>query len=208
MIPDEKLSLCPFCGSPAALASYEEGWIIGCTNRGTLEHRGCPLFPSFTYSDNEAEAIAAWNRRSPQASAVEEALERLAQAEDANAKRLLDLADATDSEHKADDLTEKAVLYQQRASYLRGLIPAALRVLPAKPEGWRAMETAPKDGTWILARGHTGDRKPMVPLVVAWCPAGTGKQVASAGPDWFESFSFGRVGDLVEWSPIPTTEEG
>ena len=50
---------CPFCGGPAEVESKRCGWRVHCVEPGC-----CTAGP---YPDDctEAEAITAWNRRSP-----------------------------------------------------------------------------------------------------------------------------------------------
>lgn len=59
---EDGLLPCPFCGAPALLETYEDGWQIGCSFNPE-DGRSCGLFPTFGYFDEKAEAIAAWNRR-------------------------------------------------------------------------------------------------------------------------------------------------
>ena len=40
---------------------------------------------------------------------------------------------------------------------------------------WESMDTAPKDGTWILLRGRNAVGAPMIPVVAAWRLGGDGK---------------------------------
>lgn len=63
--PSAELLPCPFCGSPAALQVYDDGWIVGCSKKPTRDTAACPLFPACTYAEAKDEAIAAWNRRAP-----------------------------------------------------------------------------------------------------------------------------------------------
>lgn len=89
----EKLVLkpCPFCGSPAVLEhdnDHHGQWFnLGCARHwGNLRHHEEPciggrIFYTEAYGE-EADAIAAWNRRAPdpvaRAEALEEAASRLA----------------------------------------------------------------------------------------------------------------------------------
>ena len=57
----EELRTCPFCGGGATFEHLENGrWSIGC------EDDECIGFVSTTTFARRAEAIAAWNTRSPQ----------------------------------------------------------------------------------------------------------------------------------------------
>lgn len=65
--------------------------------------------------------------------------------------------------------------------------------------GWRTMESAPKDKTWILLRGRNAANRPMVPVVAAWRPFG-----ASSDCGWVDSGSFKPVDNLaIEWHALP-----
>ena len=57
----EPLKDCPFCGGAASLHNDTDSpcWFVGCSNSA------CPIEPCH-YADTEAEAIATWNRRTPQ----------------------------------------------------------------------------------------------------------------------------------------------
>lgn len=59
--PTDALLPCPFCGGAASLHNDTDSpcWFFGCSNSA------CPIEPCH-YADTEAEAIATWNRRTPQ----------------------------------------------------------------------------------------------------------------------------------------------
>jgi hypothetical protein len=69
-------------------------------------------------------------------------------------------------------------------------------------ERWKLMNTAPKDGTWILLRGRNSIGELMVPVVAAWCPP------AAKSHGWADSGSLRNFDALAsdpraDWCAIP-----
>jgi hypothetical protein len=76
---------------------------------------------------------------------------------------------------------------------------------------WEPIETAPKDGTWILIRGRNSANHPMIPVVCAWRHGEGG-----AGFAWRDSASLRDMGHLIsdvpadgaaDWAPLPSPPE-
>lgn len=105
-----------------------------------------------------------------------------------NGQRRLFVSMAKDGQCiKAEGADENSV-FQELAAI------AALR----QPAGWRPIETAPKDGTWVLIRGQNAVRRPMVPIVAAFRPPGC------LHIGWVDSGSFRHVDQFaIEWAPLP-----
>jgi hypothetical protein len=71
---------------------------------------------------------------------------------------------------------------------------------------WQPIETAPRDGTWILLRTRNSVGAPMAPVVAAWrfSPVRLGQ-----GPAWYCAESGHLIavgasrGHEVDWAPLP-----
>lgn len=67
---------------------------------------------------------------------------------------------------------------------------------------WQSVDTAPRDGTWILLRGRNAVDRPMIPVVIAWCPPG------ATYHGWSDSGSLRNMDSLAaspgaDWHPLP-----
>ncbi len=73
---------------------------------------------------------------------------------------------------------------------------------------WQPIETAPKDGTWILLRGRNSSNQPMIPIVVSW-RMGEGSAVSYAWRDSASLRDMSRTitdvpeGSSAEWMLAP-----
>lgn len=69
-------------------------------------------------------------------------------------------------------------------------------------DGWLSIETAPKDGTWILGCNDAGNQ-----AVIIWTE--NGLDVRSVRPGWIHPFTSGRLSPfwqghrVVYWRPLP-----
>lgn len=78
-------------------------------------------------------------------------------------------------------------------------VPRAANSQPIESDGWRDMESAPKDGTWVLLR-YAGEPTPVAAKWVTW----TGSDRKPRG-EWTENF-IRSSGEPVAWFPLPPIE--
>lgn len=67
---------------------------------------------------------------------------------------------------------------------------------------WKPIDTAPKDGRWILIRGRNSIGRLMVPVVASW------RQGHDHLYGWHDSASLKNLNDLAateaaDWMPLP-----
>lgn len=141
---------CPWCGGELYVSVQDIDNFIGHVECGGCDMRG-PI-SEWKYEDPEeakADAVerwnAAWNRRSPapQAQPDARAMEALKAANEA-----LAMVTAFESDARYIMGNTNFSIFQQR----REQVKQALQALsaPAADDGWRPIETAPKDGTDVL----------------------------------------------------------
>lgn len=144
MADEEKVSEllpCPFCGEHPVADDHS----IWCPN-------GACWGPIVENYDNLTDAIAAWNRRTP--TPVTEDVGDWVMVPREPTEAMLAAALAAPNERSFD-------------AEVTGLYRAMLSASPSPPksdgpgeDGWQPIETAPKDGTWILAQtGMIADEK-------------------------------------------------
>lgn len=130
-----ELKPCPFCGGEAF--EWTDAAVVECTVCDAEQH-----------GTNPEAAIAAWNRRAKSAPEVGEG-ERAERWEADVSRRIAGLTmrpDARDFDALVSDIHE--IL---RADRLLGYTPAEIvRASPVRSEGWKEIESAPKDRTSVI----------------------------------------------------------
>ncbi len=78
----------------------------------------------------------------------------------------------------------------------------------AKPSGWRSMESAPKNATWVALL--TEDKRGKRTYYIAHFAEGGGEDQPSFGPGWFYgsggSGYYEVYGEPIAWFPVPKDE--
>lgn len=159
------------------------------------------------YADLPAEAQAKWNRAAVAfvctlSDAPSEAAARITELEAANG-RLARLGRAVERER------DEGFARSERAeARCRALESAS----PAEPSGWRPMESAPRDGTYILARVAPRDGDDRWGYLAGRCFVIRHEGRTPSGYDlgWSVFPGFGVTSDnwFEGWRPLPPTSEG
>ena len=77
--------------------------------------------------------------------------------------------------------------------------------------GWQPIETAPKDGTWVLLTGGTvdgswdGDTAPMV-VVGQYLPPWGSEAIWHFA--WYDNGYYGEYSNPTHWMPLPEPPKG
>jgi hypothetical protein len=87
------------------------------------------------------------------------------------------------------------VVHCHDCAIIRDFARSCIQAAAQEAEGWRPIETAPKDGTWILAVGLNG-----LPETVRWR---TVYAHSVESPQWRNARYGDDVHSLTHWMPLP-----
>lgn len=193
------LKPCPFCGGEVDIyqigneTTTSRGFEVCCKTWGCKTKKRAMVIRQPLEKAREF-AIAAWNRRAPMGG-VSLDREGIARIIDSEAFRY------------ADEASDGWKAYVQRhpnsqAAVALAKADAILSALPGAGQGevgWRPIESAPKDGTVILAwcvhphaRWATDDKEWSCPVVTQW--------ITHNGGGWTWN---GMAGTFTHWMPLP-----
>lgn len=189
-----ELKPCPLCNSPALLErdnDHHGAWFnLGCSVGPNHAGDGACILYHAVYTEdaeNEAETILAWNQR-PYSSRQEGAGggEPVEHAPDCQSH-------IVDVRGRPDECTCGAA------------------TSPAEPSGWRPIESAPRDGTYILARVAPRDGDDRWGHLAGRCFVIRHEGCTPSGYDlgWSVFPGFGGTSDswFEGWLPLPPTSE-
>lgn len=168
----EELKACPFCGGKAQIESrpsYSQAANTYECHRGWCDDCGFGM----DWCNHEPDAIAAWNRRTPDAARV------------------------VGREDWQDAVEHLQGAVQRLSEHLAALLPPA-------SDGWRGMDSAPKDGTCVLLWGVHEDEweeaqdEPRQPEYRPW-PA----YVSIQKSIWWIPDGMRQVFGATHWRPLP-----